>query len=694
MRHYYTILAVLFCFDISAQDTISVQTFTYDTISTRRATFDFPSTLQGETFEKVLLYYNLKCSPLTPWDSYNCGEWDYLANTTIFNHTGVNDSVKKEIGRYWVNGEYLNNVSYSNSLYYNYFENYQYFINYSAQADNDYLVGTGVDQSSHPFGTSNQNQHTQMLWTASELSTAGVVAGNIDKLRFDISSDGGEMGHLTIKIKHSNLTDLSGFENTGWSTVYDLNTDFAATGWQSLNLTYPFNYDGTSNVLIDIAYENDNTGNDNIINASVTTNNSVVVANDKQGYLNVNPGEFVNVDLDDYDFQDEITISFWANGDANYLPANTSILEGRDSLNNRILNIHLPWSNSTFYWDVGEGNGNDRIQKGASVSEIEGEWNHWAFTKNVVSGIMNIYKNGVLWHTGSNLNREIGIVNMFKIGTSITGNFNYGGKIDEFRIWNSEIDAATITDWMTKKIDNSHPNYTDLLVYYDFDNESTVQDRTNNDIDGMMTETDMIQFNETLPVGHEVSTIRPNITFVQGTYTAIVDSLLVVDSVMVTPIDVLEYAVDGRKFIIDDIIQAYPVGYSYTYDHLGNKTADSVWFGADLTITNDSVVYYEAPFELVEEFEIGRFITPYGIGFDLGPSGFTWVYDVTDYQGLLLTDLVDLRAHNTQELIDLRFDFITGTPPREVKSVERLWQNYGNHKYGDIDDDTDLSEFR
>ncbi len=39
-------------------------------------------------------------------------------------------------------------------------------------------------------------------------------------------------------------------------------------------------------------------------------------------------------------------------------------------------------------------------------------------------------------------------------------------------------------------------------------------------------------------------------------------------------------------------------------------------------------------FEIIEPFEIARFITPYGKRLDLGLNGFTWIYDVTDYEPL------------------------------------------------------------
>ena len=91
---------ILSSFGTIAQDTTWVQTFTYDSITTRRANFVFPEALKDMRFEKVLMYYKLKCSPLTTWDQYNCGEWDYLTYTRVFDHTGNFDSVRVDGNRF------------------------------------------------------------------------------------------------------------------------------------------------------------------------------------------------------------------------------------------------------------------------------------------------------------------------------------------------------------------------------------------------------------------------------------------------------------------------------------------------------------------------------------------------------------------------------------------------------------------
>jgi hypothetical protein len=84
--------------------------------------------------------------------------------------------------------------------------------------------------------------------------------------------------------------------------------------------------------------------------------------------------------------------------------------------------------------------------------------------------------------------------------------------------------------------------------------------------------------------------------------------------------------------------------------------------------------------------EIARYITPYGINFDLGPNGFSWIYDVTDYQQYL-HGVVDLAAHNTQELLDLKFAFVKGIPPRDVHKREPIWADWRSYNYGQMAND-------
>jgi len=99
-------------------------------------------------------------------------------------------------------------------------------------------------------------------------------------------------------------------------------------------------------------------------------------------------------------------------------------------------------------------------------------------------------------------------------------------------------------------------------------------------------------------------------------------------------------------------------------------------------VENTELSYFGVPYEVVDRYELGRFITPYGINLDL-EEGWTWVFDVSDYAPLLQGE-VELECGNWQELLDLKFLFIEGTPPREVKRVEAFWK--GQHEISTWDE--------
>jgi len=84
----FTVIVVfLFGLKLNAQDTVTVQTFTFQDIYKRSGKFLFPN--KDQTYRKILMLYTLKCDPQTPWDKYNCGEWDYLTYNLIYTPTGV-----------------------------------------------------------------------------------------------------------------------------------------------------------------------------------------------------------------------------------------------------------------------------------------------------------------------------------------------------------------------------------------------------------------------------------------------------------------------------------------------------------------------------------------------------------------------------------------------------------------------------
>lgn len=135
----------------------------------------------------------------------------------------------------------------------------------------------------------------------------------------------------------------------------------------------------------------------------------------------------------------EVTLAFWAFGDAASLPADTVAFFAGNSGGSRILNVHLPWNNSRIYWDA-----SDRIDKSASEAEFEGSWVHWAFTKDAVAGSMKIYRNGALWHSGTGKTNPISAIAQAYIGSE-NNSRHYTGLLDDFRLYDVALSNASIS---------------------------------------------------------------------------------------------------------------------------------------------------------------------------------------------------------------------------------------------------------
>ena len=89
---------------------------------------------------------------------------------------------------------------------------------------------------------------------------------------------------------------------------------------------------------------------------------------------------------------------------------------------------------------------------------------------------------------------------------------------------------------------------------------------------------------------------------------------------------------------------------------------------------------------LKDTFSIGSFVTPYGKWLELGSENkWSWTYDVTDYAPIL-KGKTQITTGNNQELLDLKFLFISGIPERNILSVVNLYP-YGEYKYESLSDD-------
>ncbi|MGJ8653406.1 MAG: LamG-like jellyroll fold domain-containing protein [Opitutaceae bacterium] len=159
--------------------------------------------------------------------------------------------------------------------------------------------------------------------------------------------------------------------------------------------------------------------------------------------FNGTSSQVTNIDSAFSSLSDQITISLWAYGDSS-LPTVSSIIYAVNSSGNRVLNVHLPYSNGTIFWDAGDS-GFDRISKAAVAAEYKGSWAHWVFTKNATTGVMNIYRNGSLWHSGTGNTKTMTGITAATIGSNIAGAY-YTGNIDDVQLYDIELDATEVAN--------------------------------------------------------------------------------------------------------------------------------------------------------------------------------------------------------------------------------------------------------
>ncbi|MBL4861911.1 MAG: LamG domain-containing protein, partial [Crocinitomicaceae bacterium] len=602
-----------------SQDTTWVQTFTYDSISTRRADFAFPTTLNDQRFEKVLMYYTLKCDPQTPWDSYNCGEWDYLAYTRIFDHTGDMDSIQVDSVRYLNN--YLSTPNYTYEPFNgNRMDTYVRIEQQRSGAStmmSQVLTGSGFSANT-PFDVSTNGDRFQMLVTGTELSAAGITAGDLQSLSLFVPVGGitgnGELLYPSISMKSTTDNDLTAFHRTGFTEVYNLSRTAGAgpefvNGENELLFYQPYNWNGTDNLIIEFYFESASGGQSNMIQFEneATVGSMALAHGARNGVMNFDGSNHALFELSDIDLGNDVTIAFWAKGMGN-IGVNTSIIEGYDTLNNRVMNVHFPWSNNRLYWDCGKGNGYDRIDKDMSATGIDNGWHHWAFVKNQGTGEMKVFLDGVVWHSGTGLTRSIGNLHRLVIGANRSMANHWTGKVDNFTLFDVAVDDATIAAWYNKEVTSSHPNWNDILISYTFDDNNIAFDQSPNNYKLMPSSYGMIDFSE-VPVTVNGPENRPVISFGQGTVTGAAVDVEVPFLMLKEPETVFEFAQLNNHFEIVSAFYATPEGAENVYD-ASNTLISSIPFSGMNTLNNSAITYYESPFEIIYDVEIGRFITP------------------------------------------------------------------------------------
>lgn len=685
-------------------DTIVVNTFNYTQTAgsgIRDTMIEFPN-LPGVTFEKIIMKYNMRCKgglvspPVSGQTNIGCGEWDYSCNTYLHDSTRI-DSVGYTTPSHTITGFSGTVFNYTNSQPYDYYQyTQQQVVLNSITSENQYPVLVGTAPSYDALAASNISGKSQYLFTAAELTTAGMSAGNIDGFLVN-ALNGGGVNFLRINIKGTSaiILDSTNIETTGFTEVYFSDYNFV-TGSNRVQFYTPFVWNGSDNVIIEFSFTNSVPGS-NVQLESTLSSPDLALTSNNGFYQNVSGDGHITIPAAGLAaISNQLTVSFWAFGDANLLPANTTIIEGLGANGERDLNVHLPWGNSQVYWDCGGDGAYDRINKPASTNEFEGQWNHWSFVKNATTGVMQIYLNGVLWHSGTGNTKPIDIVAMV-VGKSNALTNNYKGSIDELQIWNKALTGGEILSWMNIPLNATHPQYSNLVAYYKFDEGYGIS-YNDNSLNGAVAagngstvwkSTRGIKLNRFFTsTGY-----RPSLIPFNGTYNTTVTPVQVMDSVALVPNTVDEFVIVPHPgAVMDDevqsisSIQVWEAVPQNIYDASTGLVIGTAPVTTDGTIMPTTLDYQR---RWPMKFEIMSFVTPYGINLNMGPDGKTWTFDMTDYTPILKGSkrMTMERGGQRQEDMDIQFLFIVGTPERDVLDIREIWRTE-SRGYASILNDT------
>lgn len=690
MKRHLLLLAFFSIIAIQAQaigDTIKVKAFNYNSV-TRDTLVAFPPN-SSTTYEKILLKYSMRCKDGLVSNSVNrdqgCGEWDYSNNTYIVDSTKTHD-VNNTIASHFITNFSGTSFPYKSTPVYNYYRGTQSNVQ-TTSTNNEVIatVGTGTNLLNKAVNTTNLAGKSQYLFTAAELSAAGLTAGEIKSLSLNVLLNAGEAKFFKIKLKQTSKTNLIGaVDLSGLSEVFYQNTTFTANQTKRFQFHTPFLWDGTSNIIVEFSFTNVDAAalSATTVESNTTAFVSALNAVNERDILFSNNNYVESDTYKGISGSQNRTVEAW-------IKTSSDIGEiaswGRDASTEK-------W---VFRLDAGklriETNGSNVV---ASTLINDGKWHHVAV---VLSGstLANIsfYVDGVLETLSV---ASTGVVNT---NTTHTGSFNVRisrgtnnryltGLVDDVRIWDTNLSQNTINDWKNIKVNASHPNYSNLKLNYEFNETgAAIIDNSTNANAGTIignqfrtSHTD----GSTLFKNFEANNERPNIKFYKGDYvnniTTTVSDRPVAKSpqyLMIARTVVSQQALGITDAINDSTPQEIWSLDQNIYDEVSGNLIVQNTLPQDGVINITSLPYVQrAPYYN----QIVSFVTPYGIGLDFGMKGKSWLMDATDYQSILKGNkrILMTLGGQWQEDMDLEFWFIVGTPPHNVLQYDQIWQGTNN----------------
>ena len=218
-----------------------------------------------------------------------------------------------------------------------------------------HTIGTGTVQNTNtsyptPYGNWYFGAKNQFIIQAPELQAAGMSAGNIYSISFDVVTPAGTiLEDFEIGLKLTTNNDVSAGLTTGFTNVYGPIDYSDISGWNQHDFHTPFYWDGTSNLLIETCFNNTSWTTNAIINMTTYSYESSCYRRADNG--SVCSSNFTNGD----EFERPNVIIEWqdpnAPPSADFSVSTTNTCSGSVNFFDGSTNNPTQW-----LWDFGDGN--------------------------------------------------------------------------------------------------------------------------------------------------------------------------------------------------------------------------------------------------------------------------------------------------------------------------------------------------
>ncbi len=132
----------------------------------------------------------------------------------------------------------------------------------NAFGQTSWQIGNGTASNSStvypcPYGQWYSGMRTQFLYTATEMTAAGMTPGSIDQIAFNVISLNNmqAMQSVTISMKTTTTANTNAWQS-GLTQVYSTPSLLPTVGWNTYTLTTPIVWNGTDNILVEICFWN------------------------------------------------------------------------------------------------------------------------------------------------------------------------------------------------------------------------------------------------------------------------------------------------------------------------------------------------------------------------------------------------------------------------------------------------------